>query len=231
MLNQLSIPFFMGLIASIHCAGMCGPLLLALPVSGQSALYSAWVKLTYQLGRIITYSAFGLVMGMVSSLSDLTGWQQHLSVITGCLLIIIALFNLFGHAIPLFAQYQHRLISPLLSHIGFWLYKPGGHFVAGMLNGFLPCGMVYMALAASLNTGSLQSGVRFMLLFGLGTLPLMLLVAVAGQQLKRKIKFNFNSALPFVFLLMGCWFVLRGLELNIPYLSPAPKQTETVICR
>lgn len=114
--------------------------------------------------------------------------------------------------------------------MGYWLYKPGGSFVAGIFNGLLPCGMVYMALAAALNADSVGNGGLFMLYFGIGTLPMMLTVAIIGTLLKQKIRLNFNKWLPAMLLIMGIWFLLRGANLDIPFLSPVIYPEGAMIC-
>src|SRR5690606_2639087 len=143
-----------------------------------------------------------------------------LSITTGFILICMAITTFAGHHSNRLLIWQQKLFAPLFKRMGYWLYRPGGNFIAGLLNGFLPCGMVYMALATALNTGSVLGGGKFMLLFGLGTLPLMLITGIAGNYIKRYIPFKLSTWLPALFLIMGIWFILRGSNLDIPYLSP-----------
>lgn len=214
------LAFFMGLLGSLHCVAMCGPLLMALPTSGKEHTKIVFNRIIYQIGRVLTYSALGLVIGFISIGAEYKGWQQSLSILSGVLLVSMGLFTFFGNHSSGLIKIQQKLFAPLFKRIGYWLYKPGGNFIAGMLNGFLPCGMVYMALATALNTGSALGGGKFMLLFGLGTLPLMLLTGIAGSYIKRIIPFKLSTWLPTLFLIMGIWFILRGSNLDIPYLSP-----------
>lgn len=214
------LAFFMGLLGSLHCVAMCGPLLLALPTSGKEHKQIVFNRIIYQIGRVLTYSALGLAIGFISVGAQYKGWQQALSILSGVLLVSMGLFTFFGTYSISLVKYQQKLFAPLFKKIGYWLYKPGGNFIAGILNGFLPCGMVYMALATALNTGSAIGGGKFMLLFGLGTLPLMLLTGLAGSYIKRVIPFKLSTWLPTLFLIMGVWFILRGANLDIPYLSP-----------
>ena len=214
------LAFFMGLLGSLHCVAMCGPLLLALPTSGKEHKQIVFNRIIYQIGRVLTYSALGLAIGFISVGAQYKGWQQALSILSGVLLVSMGLFTFFGTYSTSLVKYQQKLFAPLFKKIGYWLYKPGGNFIAGILNGFLPCGMVYMALATALNTGSAIGGGKFMLLFGLGTLPLMLLTGLAGSYIKRVIPFKLSTWLPTLFLIMGVWFILRGANLDIPYLSP-----------
>ena len=229
-MNADYLAFFMGLLGSLHCVAMCGPLLLALPTTGKTHTKLLTNRVIYQLGRIMTYAAFGLIIGTISVGAEYRGWQQGLSLLTGGILITMGLFTLLGHQSNRLIAAQQKFFAPLYRKMGYWLYRPGGNFLAGMLNGFLPCGMVYMALATALSTGSTLAGGKFMLLFGLGTLPLMLLTGIAGSYIKKYIPFNLSSWLPFLFLLMGSWFVLRGANLDIPYLSPLIYPEGMVTC-
>ncbi|MCY1530396.1 Cytochrome C biogenesis protein transmembrane region [compost metagenome] len=93
-------------------------------------------------------------------------------------------------------------------------------FFAGLLNGLIPCGMVYLALATALNTATIRDGGMFMFLFGLGTVPLMLLISLGGIYLKKYIRFNSRKLVPWFMLFMGLLFAFRAANLGIPFLSP-----------
>lgn len=229
-MSTQALAFFMGLLGSLHCVAMCGPLLMALPSSGKAHRQIVVNRLIYQIGRIITYGILGAIIGFISVGAAYKGWQQGLSLATGFTLIGMALFTFFGHRSSGLLKAQQKLFSPLFKRMGYWLYRPGGNFIAGVLNGFLPCGMVYMALATALNTGSTWNGAQFMLLFGLGTLPLMLLTGLAGNYIKRMIPFKLSTWLPALFLIMGTWFILRGANLDIPFLSPLIYPEGMVTC-
>ncbi|MCT1532016.1 MULTISPECIES: sulfite exporter TauE/SafE family protein [Sphingobacterium] len=214
------LAFFMGLLGSIHCAVMCGPLLLAVQAGQQITWKTTFNKLLYQFGRILTYGLLGLLLGLIGNVASIQGWQQGFSLVTGIILFGIGLFYMFGKSSSKLASIQTKAIQPFARFMSKWLYRPGGSFVAGILNGILPCGMVYMALASAVNADSLSNSFVFMLLFGLGTLPLLLLFSFAGNFPKRIFKKGFTTVLPILFLVMGAWFILRGANLDIPYLSP-----------
>ncbi|MFD1166719.1 sulfite exporter TauE/SafE family protein [Sphingobacterium daejeonense] len=214
------LAFFMGLLGSIHCAVMCGPLLLAVQAGQQITWKTTINKLLYQFGRILTYGLLGLLLGLIGNVASIQGWQQGFSLVTGIILFGIGLFYMFGKSLSKLASIQTKAIQPFARFMSKWLYRPGGSFVAGILNGILPCGMVYMALASAVNADSLSNSFVFMLLFGLGTLPLLLLFSFAGNFPKRIFKKGFTTVLPILFLVMGAWFILRGANLDIPYLSP-----------
>lgn len=214
------LAFFMGFFSSIHCAVMCGPLVVAIQGNQGVSWKQTFNKLLYQFGRILTYGVLGLSLGLVGSLAAVQGWQQGFSLLTGAILILIGLACIFAKNSKTFAQFQVIAIQPFVRVMGRWLYRPGGAFVAGILNGILPCGMVYMALVSAMNASSIEGSFQFMLLFGIGTLPLMLLFSVASLWIKKRIKVRFATLVPVLYLLMGIWFILRGANLDLPYLSP-----------
>lgn len=210
----------MGLLGSLHCAAMCGPLVLALPVGRRSQWRAFLNKLVYQVGRVLTYILLGLLIASIGNALSFRGWQQGVSIGTGVLLLIAGTFMLAGRYSTLLVGVQQRLLAPLVKRMGYWLYRPGGNLIAGMVNGLLPCGMVYLALAGSLSANSVMNGGLFMLFFGLGTLPMMLSISIFGNFIRRYVRFNMAKWLPAMFVVMGCWFLLRGANLDIAYLSP-----------
>lgn len=224
------LAFFMGLLGSLHCAAMCGPLVLALPSSGVSQWKALLNKLVYHIGRLMTYVLLGLLIASVGNAISFRGWQQGVSVGTGLLLLLAGVFMFAGKYSTYLIQQQQRILAPLIKRMGYWLFRPGGNLFAGMINGLLPCGMVYMALAGALSANSVWNGGFFMLFFGLGTLPMMLSIAVFGNFVRRYFRFNMATWLPVMFVLMGCWFLLRGANLDIPYLSPLIYPEGAITC-
>lgn len=208
----------LGFFGSLHCVGMCGPLVLALP--GKSARWQKFLtlRLLYNLGRILSYSWIGFLVGFFGNQLSLAGWQTQLSVITGLLLILLSIGQFSGKSIPL----SNLPGSLLRRFLGESLYKatPGSQLFTGILNGFLPCGMVYLALAGALYLQNPLDSAIFMASFGLGTLPAMLAVALAGRQLLGRWRLLFTRLSPALGLVFGILLLLRGLSLNIPYLSP-----------
>ncbi|MFD2145415.1 sulfite exporter TauE/SafE family protein [Mucilaginibacter antarcticus] len=106
-----------------------------------------------------------------------------------------------------------------------------GHLFIGMLNGLLPCGFVYLAMVGALNTPSSFTAAQYMFWFGAGTLPLMLLATIGSGFMGYSFRRRINKAIPYVMVCLGCWFILRGLNLNIPYLSPAKPSADSAICQ
>lgn len=230
-MSYLALAFFMGLFGSLHCVAMCGPLVLAFVADNGNR---SWRMLTntvlYQLGRVTMYGLLGLGIGAIGHLLEIKDWQRGITFLTGILLVVMGLLSLFGRRYSRFARLQQRFVTPLTRWVGYWLYRPGGHLVVGMLNGLLPCGMVYMALAAALSADTVQGSGLFMLSFGLGTWPAMLSVALISNFAKTRIRFNFAFWLPIISIIMGGWFLLRGANLDIPYLSPLIYPKGAIVC-
>ena len=210
----------MGFFGSVHCAVMCGPLLMAVHGGSSVSWRQVFNKILYQAGRILTYGWIGFLLGGIGALAAIKGWQSGVSMATGIILFVIGLFYLFGRQNSTLAKMQTKMVEPFAKTMGRWIYRPGGSFVAGMLNGILPCGMVYMALASAVNADGAVNSFLFMMLFGLGTLPLLLVFSFMANLPFRFFKFSFAKVLPVLFLIMGTWFILRGANLDIPFLSP-----------
>lgn len=226
-LTALALGFF----GSLHCVGMCGPIVLALP--GKSAIFSRFMglRLIYNAGRVLTYAWLGLMLGLFGRQIQLSGWQAQLSITSGVLILLFTLLPLLSTRFKLHFQ-PGKLVGRFLGDI---LYKPtyGGQFVTGLLNGLLPCGLVYLALAGALLVGDPFVSTGFMALFGLGTLPAMLAVAMLGRQLLGQFRPLFSKISPVIALIMATLFILRGLSLGIPYISPQlthPAQAQTEVC-
>lgn len=224
-MNHLQLAFVIGLFGSLHCVGMCGPLAFAIPNVGNGKWRLVSDKFLYQLGRAFSYAILGLLIGFLGKSLWVAGFQQSLSVICGLFIVAYSIFRL----VP-----SRRKLNTSFPFINKWIsnaiQKRYGHFVVGMLNGILPCAFVYVALATALNTNSAFQSALFMFFFGLGTLPLMFAAAVGISFTSQTIRKSINNALPILSLFLGAWLILRGLSLNIPFLSPV-LIGDGVICR
>lgn len=226
-MNHLQLAFIIGLLGSLHCVGMCGPLAFALQDKSQNKWSMIFQKLAYNLGRAFTYAFLGLIIGLIGKQLWLAGLQQGISILSGIIIILVTiprLLPLFNLSIP----YQHPFQSAINKQIARALSHQSGHFLIGVLNGFLPCGFVYLALATALNTNSVLQSSLFMFFFGLGTIPLMLAAMLGINYAKPVFRRKINQFLPILTIFLGCWFVLRGLNLGIPFLSPAIAETEAI---
>ena len=213
--------FFMGLVGSLHCAGMCGPLALALPAAGGGRAAFLAGRLLYNLGRTLTYALLGALFGAIGRSVSLAGWQRGLSIATGVVILALVLLGPRAHRLAAAAGLQ-RGLALLQRTLGDFLRRRGplALLATGILNGLLPCGLVYVALAAAAATGSVAGGMGFMALFGLGTTPMLLAIALAGGRLQGAVRQRFQRAIPAALCLLAVLFILRGLSLGIPYLSP-----------
>ncbi len=215
---ELWTAFLLGLVGSLHCAGMCGPLVLAMPLTGNSPLSFLLGRLAYNLGRIVTYCSLGALFGLIGKSLTLIGFQRWLSFSVGVLILIgLLLLNRPGFSARI-AKVVSLIKTPfakLLSQRSFH-----GTFLLGMLNGLLPCGLVYAACAGAVAQSEFTSGLIYMMFFGLGTIPMMLAIGLAGKKLQFTLHFKFQKLIPFTLILMSLLLILRGLALNIPYLSP-----------
>jgi sulfite exporter TauE/SafE len=222
MSPEIYAAFLIGLVGSLHCIGMCGPIAIALPVPDSSNLSFFTGRILYNLGRVVTYSFLGAILGLLGGRIALAGAQQVVSIILG-VVIIIAVFLPQKYK-NYFAQHPviQKLAHPLKENIGL-LFKRGtfsAMFLIGILNGFLPCGLVYVALAGAIASGDAISGAAVMILFGLGTVPAMFAASVFGKFINIGIRTKIRKAVPILAILLGVIFILRGMNLGIPYLSP-----------
>ena len=222
MLQLFFVAFMIGIVGSFHCVGMCGPLALSLPLSNNSMAAKFIGALMYNAGRIVTYSFFGLVFGLIGQTAALFNFQQWLSIIIGVVILLFIIvpkkykmqYSASSYTTGFFTKLRSRLSK---------LFTQKNHsslFVIGLLNGLLPCGLVYMAVAGSLATGDVVESILFMAFFGLGTLPIMWSIAFFGNYVGLGIRQKIRRAYPYMMALMACLLILRGMGLGIPYVSP-----------
>jgi len=178
---------------------------------------------------MITYSFLGLLIGLIGKQLWLMGLQQGLSLISGIFIIFAGISGIFKIRLN-----GSRILSPLLAPVNrllnYALRHKAGHLIVGLLNGFLPCGFVYLALVGAINTASPLTSAAYMFWFGAGTFPLMLLATVSAGFVGPVIRRRINKAMPYLMVCLGFWFILRGLNLAIPYLSPAKPSAGVSVC-
>lgn len=215
--------FIFGLISSFHCIGMCGPIAMMLPVDRQNEAKKVTQIVTYHLGRLTAYSTIGLIFGLLGRVFFLAGLQQKLSIFIGLAMILVVLtpekiFSKYNFSKPVYKVIS-KIKSGLGAHFKNRSYK--SLFIIGLLNGFLPCGMVYVALFGAIAMQSAGFGVLYMILFGLGTVPLMTIVLYINSVIKASFRNRIQKVIPYVAVVIGVLFILRGLGLGIPYISPS----------
>ena len=215
-------------MGSFHCAGMCGPIAIALPLQGNTLGGKLLGGSLYNLGRTLTYGLMGALFGLLGQGIGMLGFQQWVSVVMGGLMIVSVLFPaLFRHQYSMNSSLfgaVNRLKARIGSMISVRTYS--SLFFVGMLNGLLPCGLVYMAIAGAIGMGQVGGGSLYMILFGLGTIPMLLGISLAGNLLSAPLRRRINKLIPVLVVVVGILFVLRGLSLGIPYLSPPREKIE-----
>lgn len=221
----------LGLLGSFHCIGMCGPIAFLLPLDRRNKNKRIFQLLSYHTGRLLTYGLLGFVFGLVGNSLKLFGVQQQLSIIIGVIMIVIILIpskilNRYHFSKPIYT-----LVAKVKNAMGVYLKKKSSKtfFTLGFLNGLLPCGLVYMAVFGALASGGATYGALYLVLFGLGTIPLMTVAIYLGNFLKGKAKQNILKAIPVFVVIIGLLFILRGMGLGIKYISPSEMVTEQQI--
>ncbi len=212
-----------GLISSLHCIGMCGPIAMMLPVSHSNPSKKVLQIMAYHFGRIFSYAILGFVFGLLGRGLYLAGFQQNVSIIVGILMIMVALIPEKTFAQYNFSKPIYKLISKVKSLLGnqFKRKSTDAIFTIGILNGFLPCGMVYAALFGAVAMQNEFYSSFYMILYGLGTIPLMSAVVYVSNFLSLPFRNKLQRVIPIVICVIGVMFILRGLGLGIPYVSPS----------
>ncbi|UPT68696.1 MAG: sulfite exporter TauE/SafE family protein [Sphingobacteriales bacterium JAD_PAG50586_3] len=232
---QLLAAFTIGLLGSLHCIGMCGPIALALPVPGYGVGGRLWAAVLYNVGRATTYAVLGLLFGALGQTLSLAGIQQWFSIGLGVFILLIVATPLLVSKLTRTPQFYNNAIARLKTAMQKQLQKRGfiTLFTIGLLNGLLPCGFVYIGLAGATATGQWYTGAAYMALFGLGTLPLMATLVIIKTQVSLSARKTLTKLLPYGMVIMGALFIVRGLNLGIPYLSPSTttKQVSAEYCK
>jgi sulfite exporter TauE/SafE len=211
-----------GFLGSFHCIGMCGPIALSIPVNNNSPLTKLAGSLVYNSGRIITYAIMGLLFGLLGRGFVLAGWQNILSVTLGVFILVLLLiprFSMLSIQSGMPARLLESVKGQMRALFGVDSFK--SLLLIGLLNGLLPCGLVYLGVAGSLATGSPVKGALFMAGFGLGTFPAMVFITLARDYISVRFRQRIRAAVPVFAGIMAVMLILRGLNLGIPYISPA----------
>ncbi len=217
----------LGLLTGFHCIGMCGPIALVLPLNNKSWGTRILSSLIYNFGRTITYGLMGAVFGIIGAGFSLAGFQRWISIAMGVFMIASVLFpkvNQMLYKGTGDSKIMNSIKKKLSKYFQQASYK--SLLITGLLNGLLPCGMVYMALAGAIAVGSFTGSILFMVLFGLGTIPMMFMMSMLGNFASFKLKHMINKIIPIVVVIVGLLFILRGMELGIMYISPPAQKLE-----
>jgi uncharacterized protein len=221
--------FIFGIVGSFHCVGMCGPIAMALPFVGSSGWRYYAGRLLYNSGRIVTYALLGALAGAFGESLQMAGLQQTVSIVSGILILLLLVLPaaIKGKSASILGT--DKLMSWVRRKLGYYFQQNSlsALFMVGLLNGLLPCGFVYIALAGAISAPGVTGAMLYMALFGLGTFPLMFLVSLSGKLISLKVRGMFNRAVPYIGMALAILFIVRGLGLGIPYLSPKVVETAT----
>jgi len=208
----------LGLLGGLHCVGMCGPLVLSLPLGTGGRGGAVSRTLVYHSGRLLSYAAVGFIVGTLGWGIGLASAQSKLSIASGSLLLLIALLNLnVGERLlqsRVFGRW-HLLLRRRFSG----LLQGGGLrsiLGLGVLNGLLPCGLVYLAIFGAVNTGNAAGGAFYMLLFGMGTFPWLALVGLGGRDLLKRLRLDLRRSSAVLTAAAGIWLIWRGIHFLLP---------------
>lgn len=203
--------FIIGFVGSLHCVGMCGPLNLLVLKNSNSLRPTA----RYHIGRILAYAILGILLGFLGESLQIIKMQQVTAFVLGAGLLLLYGIPSMRHKIERF-YYQSTFYRFIQKKLTSGFAGKGKWILSGFANGFLPCGLTYVAAASAIAIGGLFEGILFMTLFGLGTLPALLLVTLSGTWSARKWKMWIPRAISLVAILSGSILIFRGLLLSYP---------------
>ncbi len=216
-----------GFLGSMHCIGMCGPLAMSVPVKHQ--LFHS-ISL-YQIGRLLSYAFLGSMVGTLGWVISSTGFQNYLSIVSGSIIIAMVVIPYFLKKTGSTYSFHIGAVFPkVLKQALGKLYKEKTNFAAlgiGVLNGLLPCGLVYYALAGALAMGEVHLSSLYMVLFGIGTLPALTALMIVKNKFVFQQRQYLYKAIPYFTVCIGILLILRGMNLGIPYVSPTRIEEKT----
>lgn len=228
---EVNLAFTLGLLSSLHCIGMCGPISLALPIGKQSYIGKSITLLIYNFGRVVTYATLGLLISIFGKYLSPSYFQQDFSKFIGNAVIITSMLFILKPKLLVQDNYFFKIVKRELTRL-FQRRSFPVYFLIGLFNGLLPCAMVYMAIGTAITLENKFSSILFMSAFGFGTLPAMMLIGFGGGVWLNKLKSKISRVVPFIAIAYGFMLILRGMDLGIPYLSPKlnHSQNENINC-
>ncbi|NOQ74946.1 MAG: sulfite exporter TauE/SafE family protein [Crocinitomix sp.] len=209
---MIAAAFILGLVGSWHCIGMCGPIALMVPGSkGKNRIYSI---LLYHGGKILAYLLIGLLFGLLSVFVTSFKVQAIITISVGVLMALIAFLPAILNRIE---RKGSQFFSPLV-RIKNQMAKAMNKnrleytFYIGFLNGFIPCGMVYIAALGAIAQPNIIDSMLFMVFFGLGTMPFMSALIFASNFFKQKFGRIAVPLRTFAFCAVGFFMIYRGVS-------------------
>lgn len=219
---EISAGFVIGILGSFHCLGMCGPIAIAIPHRSQNKWGVAGESIVYNFGRVVTYTVLGILLGFVGAPLRLAGFQEYVSIATGVLMLLFLIIPRKYYQGVNDIRFIGKFVSKLKSKFQEFFKLKGilSLFILGILNGLLPCGLVYIALAGAFASGSVLSSGLYMAAFGVGTVPMMATLYFSKNMLTIKLRKKLTKAIPYGVAIVAVLMIMRGMSLGIPYISP-----------
>jgi sulfite exporter TauE/SafE len=222
--------FTIGVFGSFHCVGMCGPLALSLPIHQLTIFNKSMAIGLYNLGRSFSYASMGIVFGLLGMSFSLFKLQQWLSIGAGSVILLFLLMNYLGsYRVNIFSQLSHQVKTKLSDYLQADK-TPSTYFSIGIVNGFLPCGLVYVAIVTAIATGTILKSSLTMFAFGIGTIPIMALTMIFGKFVSINLRNKLNKMTPYLIMCVAILLILRGLNLGIPFISPLLENDKMNCC-
>lgn len=200
--------FLLGISGSLHCAGMCSPLVMA--VTSQKSFL---IKVIYNSGRILSYGMMGMIAAQLGQFTFLHSYQAFVSIGLGAALLLFAFGLIPGLLLPFIAK-------PIAAFTGFLKHifkkilarkSTSTTFLLGVLNGFIPCGISSLALAYCLILPDATAGFLAMIAFGLGTWPVMIFLPWLAGWGGALVKINYRNATVAAMVLSGILLMTQGV--------------------
>ncbi|MBB6672700.1 sulfite exporter TauE/SafE family protein [Cohnella nanjingensis] len=220
--DTLLLAALSGLAGAPHCIIMCGGIVTSFAMNAQSSPMKP--VLAYNAGRVITYSLIGAFMGGAGSFLNYAGslvGLQGIASLLGGLLILLWTLNKFTLPTHRYSPLRIRFVADRLAAMRS-RHELATVFVTGILLGFLPCGLTYAMQINAAASGSSLSGFLMMLVFGLCTLPALVLTGLFASKIRKAWRRRLRTAGVALALLMGTLSIMKGLSANgiVPPIHP-----------
>lgn len=208
----------LGLLSSLHCAGMCGPIAMMLPADNRTLSTAVRGRLVYNIGRVATYLLIGVIAGFLGFAIAIQGFQRELSMMAGLVILISLLISFNNKGKLFFYRWSQVIATPIRKPLKklFASKNISALFLIGVLNGLLPCGFVYVSAACATATGSIYTASLFMLLFGVGTFPVMMAISLLSQFTGTRFRKVYARVSPIAMALLALMLVARGAFISLP---------------
>lgn len=225
-----STAIILGFAGSMHCLGMCSPLVMAVTLARPSALLN---RILYNTGRLAVYGCMGAIVSGAGTMLPARGWQDLFSVTLGVILLLAGVGAIRRMDVPVVTRVLQHLSAFLKGLFGRYLQHKNrmSMLLLGALNGLLPCGLTFVALTWCLTLRGPLDGLNFMLLFGAGTLPAMLGMAGIMKRISGKLHWNIRSVTTALLVVSGSLLILRVFLVHIPQAASGHHTLIDILCR